>query len=105
MWDLLEQRRYEEAQLELVRVAMPFMMLWKEMERYTGGDGYLDKLCMDLVGLGSSRCRPPTRDVREHYREAARQMLAQCGVPDIKSQLPDPLQAPREALSAWGNVG
>ncbi|MFZ4656243.1 MAG: hypothetical protein ACOYNY_04495 [Caldilineaceae bacterium] len=40
------------AQQELVRVAMPFMMLWQEM-----------------VGLPSSHCRPPTRDVREKYRD------------------------------------
>ena len=84
LWNLLETRRYIEAQQELVRVALPFMALWREMEHYTGGDGYLDKLCMELVGLGSSRCRPPTRDVREKYREKARQMLLQCGVPDVK---------------------
>ena len=35
---------------------------------YTSGDGYLDKLCMELIGLPSSRCRPPTRDIREPYR-------------------------------------
>jgi dihydrodipicolinate synthase/N-acetylneuraminate lyase len=85
MWDLLESGEYVEAQRELLRVAMPFMTLWKEMETFTGGDGYLDKLCMELVGLGSSRCRPPTRDVREKYREKARQMLADCGVPAVTS--------------------
>ncbi len=83
VWNLLESRQYIEAQQELIKVAMPFMALWGEMERYTGGDGYLDKLCMELVGLGSSRCRPPTRDVREKYREKARQMLAQCSVPGL----------------------
>ena len=46
----------------MVDVAMPFMALWQEMETWTSGDGYLDKLCMELLGLGSSRCRPPTRD-------------------------------------------
>ena len=44
-------------------------------DTFTGGDGYLDKLCMELVGLPSSRNRPPTRDVREKFREQARQML------------------------------
>ena len=83
LWGLLESQRYVEAQREMVRVGMPFMALWQEMERYTSGDGYLDKLCMELVGIGSSRCRPPTRDVREEYREKARQMLLDCGVPDV----------------------
>ncbi|MGH9245336.1 MAG: dihydrodipicolinate synthase family protein [Acidimicrobiales bacterium] len=83
LWNLLESQRYVEAQHELVRVVMPFMALWREMEAYTGGDGYLDKLCMELVGLGSSRCRPPTRDVRPMYRDRARQLLVECGVPGI----------------------
>lgn len=83
MWYLLESQQYIEAQRELVRVAMPFMMLWSEMESYTAGDGYLDKLCMELLGLGSSRCRPPTRDVRDRFREQAHQMLLQCCVPGI----------------------
>jgi dihydrodipicolinate synthase/N-acetylneuraminate lyase len=83
MWNLLESGQYIEAQQELVKVAMPFMALWQEMEQYTSGDGYLDKLCMELVGLRSSRCRPPTRDVREKYRERTRQMLLQCGVPNV----------------------
>lgn len=85
MWNLLERHSYVEAQRELMRVVMPFMLLWKKMEQYTGGDGYLDKLCMELVGLGSSRCRPPTRDVRPMYREQARQLLIECGVPGVVS--------------------
>ena len=36
----------------LVKEAMPFYNLWVEIEKtYTSGDGYLDKLCMELVGL------------------------------------------------------
>ncbi|MFN0166965.1 MAG: dihydrodipicolinate synthase family protein [Bryobacteraceae bacterium] len=83
LWNLLEGGRYREAQLELARVALPYYTLWLEMERYTSGDGYLDKLCMEFVGLDSSRCRPPTRDVRPHYRERVRRMLSECGVPGV----------------------
>jgi dihydrodipicolinate synthase/N-acetylneuraminate lyase len=75
LWRLLEDQRYIEAQRELVRVGMPFMALWQEMEKWTSGDGYLDKLCMEIVGLGSSRCRPPTRDVRPLFREQAAAMI------------------------------
>jgi dihydrodipicolinate synthase/N-acetylneuraminate lyase len=82
--DDLVAGRYREVQLALVREAMPFYKLWTEIERsYTSGDGYLDKLCMELVGLDSSRCRPPTRDVRTLYRERCRQMLIETGVPDV----------------------
>jgi len=56
------------------------MALWHDMEEFTSGDGYLDKLCMELVGLGSSRCRPPTRDVRERFLDRARKMLEDTGV-------------------------
>ncbi len=79
LWRLLEEQRYLEAQHELVRVGMPFMELWQEIEQWTSGDGYLDKLCMELVGIGSSRCRPPTRDIRPLYRAKAAEMLRRIG--------------------------
>ena len=83
LWQMLERGEYVEAQREMARVCMPFMALWSDMESFTSGDGYLDKLCMELVGLPSSRSRPPTRDVRPLYREKARQMLLDCGVPGV----------------------
>ena len=59
--DDLEAGRYVNVQRALVEEAMPFYKLWVEIEKsYTSGDGYLDKLCMELIGLPSSRCRPPT---------------------------------------------
>ena len=68
----------------LVEEAMPFYKLWVAIERdFTSGDGYLDKLCMELVGLPSSRCRPPTRDVRDLYRAEALAMLKAIGAPRI----------------------
>ena len=82
--DRLAARDYAEVQRMMVEEAMPFYKLWVEIERdYTSGDGYLDKLCMELVGLDSSRCRPPTRDVRERYRDEARRMLIETGVPGV----------------------
>ena len=82
--DDLEAERYKKVQLALVREAMPFYKLWVEIEKsYTSGDGYLDKLCMELIGLDSSRCRPPTRDIRKAYRERCRQMLIESGVPGV----------------------
>jgi dihydrodipicolinate synthase/N-acetylneuraminate lyase len=80
----LDAGRYSEVQQALVREVLPFYQLWLEIEaNYTSGDGYLDKLCMELVGLPSSRCRPPTRDIREKYREKARAMLLKTGAPNI----------------------
>lgn len=82
--DNLEAGRYRDVEIAMVKEAMPFYKLWVEIEKtYTSGDGYLDKLCMELIGLDSSRCRPPTRDVRAKYRERCRQMMINSGVPGV----------------------
>lgn len=81
LWGLLESRKYEEAQREITRVVAPYYDLCGEIAKFTGGEGHLDKLCLELVGLDSSRCRPPTRDIRAAFREKARRMLEQVGVP------------------------
>ena len=39
---------------------------------------------MELVGMPSSRCRPPTRDIRERYRQEAIQMLIESGTPRVQ---------------------
>jgi len=38
---------------------------------------------MELIGLPSSRCRPPTRDVRAGYRGRCRTMMLATGVPGV----------------------
>ena len=83
-WRLLETGQYVEVQKEILRVVLPFQVLWAEMEQHTSGDGYLDKLCLELVGLKGGRCRPPTRDLREQFREKARQMLLKSGAPRVR---------------------
>ena len=58
--DEVSNQNYEEIGRMMINEAMPFYKLWMEIEEnYTSGDGYLDKLCMELIGLPSSRCRPP----------------------------------------------
>ncbi|MBW8617452.1 MAG: dihydrodipicolinate synthase family protein [Hyphomicrobiales bacterium] len=80
----VRKKNYPEIARMLVQEAMPFYKLWVHIEKnYTSGDGYLDKLCMELVGLPSSACRPPTRDIRNVYREKAREMLINIGTPRI----------------------
>jgi 4-hydroxy-tetrahydrodipicolinate synthase len=75
---------YAEIARMLVEEAMPWYKLWVKIEReYTSGDGYLDKLCMELIGLPSSRCRPPTRDIRQNYRDDTLAMMRRIGVPRL----------------------
>lgn len=84
MLDDLRRARYAEVQSAIIKTVMPFYHLWTQIEReYTSGDGYLDKLCMELIGLPSSRCRPPTRDIRKRYRQAALDMMRTSGVPGL----------------------
>ena len=84
MLDDLKCGRYEEVQAAMISGVMPFYHLWTRIEsEYTSGDGYLDKLCMELVGLPSSRCRPPTRDIRQAYRKETRNMMIRSGVPGV----------------------
>ncbi len=83
--DEIRAGRNAEVARMMVEEAMPFYKLWVRIEKeYTSGDGYLDKLCMELVGLPSSRCRPPTRDVRDRYRAAAAAMMKATGVPNAE---------------------
>ncbi len=80
--DLMNTGKYAQAQEEMNRVLVPFNTLWRHIDKtYTSGDGYLDKLCLELMGLPSSRSRPPTRDIRDKFREDCRQMLEKCGAP------------------------
>lgn len=81
MWNLLEERKYLEAQQESSRVISAYYELAAEVEKFTGGEGHLDRLCLELVGLDSSRSRPPMRDIRPAFREKARVMLRTLGVP------------------------
>ena len=44
-------------------------------------EGHLDKVCLELIGLDASPCRPPIRDIRPRFREKVRAMLQAAGVP------------------------
>lgn len=82
--DEVRAGNYPEIARMLVEEAKPFYKLWVEIEKnYTSGDGYLDKLCMELVGLPSSRNRPPTRDIRGPYRSRCHAMMKSIGVPRL----------------------
>ncbi|MGC1488162.1 MAG: dihydrodipicolinate synthase family protein [Albidovulum sp.] len=82
--DEVNAGNYAEIARMLVQEGMPFYKLWVDIEKnYTSGDGYLDKLCMELIGLPSSRCRPPTRDIRPIYRDRCHDMMASIGVPRL----------------------
>ena len=69
---LLEAGKYLEAELSINKVVMPFYDLLEQISQFAGSEGNLDKLCLELVGLESSRVRPPVRDFRDKFRDKAR---------------------------------
>jgi len=81
LWGLLEAGKYREAEASINRVVMPFYDLLEEISLFTGSEGNLDKLCLELVGVATSGVRPPVRDFRDKFRDKARKMLRDCGVP------------------------
>lgn len=83
-WNLLETRQYFEAQQEMARVVGACYDLYGEIGKHTGGEGHLDKLCLELIGFDSSRCRPPVREVRHLFRDKARKMLLETGVMNVR---------------------
>jgi dihydrodipicolinate synthase/N-acetylneuraminate lyase len=84
LWGLLEAGKYKDAEDSINQVVMPFYDLLEEISQFTGSEGNADKLCLELVGLDSSRVRPPVRDFRERFRDRAKKMLKDAGVPGVK---------------------
>ncbi len=84
LWGLLQAGKYQEAEQSINKVVMPFYDLLEEISQFTGSEGNLDKLCLELLGVASSGVRPPVRDFRDKFRDKARTMLKDCGVPRVK---------------------
>jgi len=80
---MLEQGQYAAAQRDMTRVVQPYYDLCDEVAQFTGGEGHLDKLCLEYVGLPGGRCRPPTRDIRAKFGEKVFAMARDIGVPAI----------------------
>lgn len=83
LWGLLEDGKYKEAEDSITKVLMPFYDVLFEIAEFTGSEGNLDKLCLELVGLESSPPRPPVRDFRAKFRAKALKMLRDGGVPRL----------------------
>jgi 4-hydroxy-tetrahydrodipicolinate synthase len=84
LWGLLEAGKYKEAEQSINKVVMPFYDLLDEISQFTGSEGNMDKLCLELVGMEASRVRPPVRDFQDKFRDKARKMLQESGVPRVK---------------------
>ena len=73
-----------EAYRQISDVLLPYYALAGEIASHTGGEGMADKLALETIGFASSPTRPPTRDVRDQFRDKTRQMLEKAGVPAVQ---------------------
>jgi len=81
LWNLLEAHKYVEAQAEVEKVIWPFYDVYAEAASYTGGEGHVDKLCLELVGLTGGVNRRPTRPLPPQIKEKLRRIFVEVGVP------------------------
>jgi dihydrodipicolinate synthase/N-acetylneuraminate lyase len=81
VWGLLEARAWDDAQAEINRLLLPYYELSGQIGAYTGGEGHIDKLGLELVGLPGGRNRPPTRPLPSAFKERLRQLGQEAGMP------------------------
>ena len=81
LWGLLENRQWEKAQHEINRVLLPYYEIIQEIAAVTGGEGHIDKLGLELIGLPGGRNRPPTRPLPPFFKERMREYLLGIGAP------------------------
>lgn len=86
LWGLLGDRRWQEARGEINRVLLPYYDIIDDTYQITGGEGHLDKLALELIGLPGGPCRPPTRPLPPVFKERLRKFLLEIGAPLDRAQ-------------------
>ena len=81
LWALLTEERWIEGQAEVDRVLMPYYDILAEISTITGGEGHLDKVGMELIGLPGGHNRPPTRPLPATFKQKLTDFLKRIGAP------------------------
>ena len=81
VWALLEAEEWGAAQAETNRVLLPFYEIYGQATAVTGGEGHVDKLALELVGLPGGHNRPPTRPLPPLIKDRMREFCTEVGVP------------------------
>ena len=82
VWQLLEERRYEEANKELMKINYPFYDFLEQLSASTGiVDANGTKAALGLVGLPAGPVRPPARDLIGEEKDRLQLLLERAGVP------------------------
>lgn len=82
VWKLLQEKKYEEANAELLKLNYPFYDLIHEFAASSGIiDANLTKAAVEMVGLPAGPVRPPARNITEPEKEKLRALLEKAAVP------------------------
>ena len=81
LWKLLDDGQWDQAQAQVNRVLLPYYDLIGDINQVTGGEGHIDKLGLELLGLPGGRNRPPTRPLPPVFKERLRAFLLEIGAP------------------------
>ena len=81
LWALLEAGNWDEAQAEVNRLLLPVYDIYRDAVAVSGGEGHVDKLALELVGLPGGSNRPPTRPLPPVFKERMRELCLSVGVP------------------------
>ena len=81
LWDLLESRRYEEAQALFEKVTPPLRALYNKFHQRSGGEARLKKGMMALIGWHVGSSRPPSLPLNDDETAELRRLLLSFGWP------------------------
>lgn len=81
LWAALEAGDWGRAQADVDLLLLPFYDILRDVGQYTGGEGHLDKVALELVGLPGGTTRPPTRPLPPVFRQRLHRLCLEVGVP------------------------
>jgi 4-hydroxy-tetrahydrodipicolinate synthase len=82
IWKLLQEKKYQEANSELLKLNYPFYDLIYEVAKSTGiVDTNLTKAAVEMVGLPAGPVRPPARNITESEKKTLRALFKKAEVP------------------------
>jgi dihydrodipicolinate synthase/N-acetylneuraminate lyase len=81
VWELLEARAWDRAQAEVARVLLPYYEIIGDIAQTHSGEGNIEKLGLELLGMDGGPSRPPMRPLPPVYKERLRQFCHRVGLP------------------------
>lgn len=81
VWRLLEARDWEQAQAEVARVLLPYYEIIRDIWNTHGGEGNIEKMGLELLGMDGGPSRPPMRPLPPMHKERLRHYCLEVGLP------------------------